>query len=141
VTKRSSTDRFLVPNKSRAASRFGRNWRQLERGSGCENASNHDPTAKVIQSIDFVRKDEILTGSFFARNASKGIVTPLRACGPAGGLVAKGMKKISYRGYRFPPEIIHQALSHYQIEHVRNLPHFGFMPLQRLHATFAGPMP
>jgi hypothetical protein len=33
------------------------------------------------------------------------------------------------------------ALSHYQIEHVRNLPHFGFMPLQRLHATFAGPMP
>jgi hypothetical protein len=34
-----------------------------------------------------------------------------------------------------------EALSHYQIEHVRNLPHFGFMPLQRLHATFAGPMP
>jgi hypothetical protein len=33
------------------------------------------------------------------------------------------------------------ALSHYQIEHLRNLPHFGFMPLQRLHATFAGPMP
>ena len=40
----------------------------------------------------------------------KGIVTPLRACGPAGGSVAKGMKKISYRGYRFPPEIIHQAI-------------------------------
>ena len=39
-----------------------------------------------------------------------GIVTPLRACGPAGGSVAKGMKKISYRGYRFPPEIIHQAI-------------------------------
>jgi hypothetical protein len=41
---------------------------------------------------------------------SKGIVTPLRACGPGGGSVAKGMKKISYRGYRFPPEIIQQAI-------------------------------
>jgi hypothetical protein len=36
----------------------------------CENASNHDPTAKVTQSIDFVRKDEILPGSFFARNVT-----------------------------------------------------------------------
>jgi hypothetical protein len=45
-----------------------------------------------------------------AANASWGIVTPLRACGPAGGSVAKGMKKISYRGYRFPPEIIRQAI-------------------------------
>ena len=39
-----------------------------------------------------------------------GLVTPLGACGPAGGSVAKGMKKISYRGYRFPPEIIQQAI-------------------------------
>ena len=39
-----------------------------------------------------------------------GLVTPLRACGPAGGSVAKGMKKISYRGYRFPAEIIQQAI-------------------------------
>jgi len=39
----------------------------------CENASNHDPTAKLIQRIDFVRKDESLAGSFFARN-----VTPSR---------------------------------------------------------------
>src|SRR5580692_3104902 len=39
-----------------------------------------------------------------------GVVTPLRTCGSAGGSVAKGMKKISYRGYRFPPEIIHQAI-------------------------------
>jgi hypothetical protein len=38
------------------------------------------------------------------------LVTPLRACGPASGSVAKGMKKISYRGYRFPPEIIQQAI-------------------------------
>ena len=34
-----------------------------------------------------------------------GVVTPLRTCGSAGGSVAKGMKKISYRGYRFPPEM------------------------------------
>ena len=40
----------------------------------------------------------------------KGFVTPFRACGSADGSVAKGMKKISYRGYRFPPEIIHQAI-------------------------------
>ena len=45
-----------------------------------------------------------------AARGSSGIVTPLRACGPAGGSVAKGMKKISYRGYRFPPEIIQQAI-------------------------------
>ena len=36
----------------------------------CENASNHDPTAKLTQHIDFVRKDEILAGSFFARNVT-----------------------------------------------------------------------
>jgi putative transposase len=39
-----------------------------------------------------------------------GIVTAVRACGRPGGSVAKGMKKISYNGYRFPPEIIHQAI-------------------------------
>ena len=39
-------------------------------------------------------------------SGEQGIVTPLRA----GGSVPKGMKKISYRGYRFPPEIIHQAI-------------------------------
>ena len=39
-----------------------------------------------------------------------GIVTAFRACGPSGGPVAKGMKKISYKGYRFPPEIIQQSI-------------------------------
>jgi putative transposase len=33
-----------------------------------------------------------------------------RACGPLGGSLAKAMKKISYDGYRFPPEIIQQAI-------------------------------
>jgi hypothetical protein len=32
------------------------------------------------------------------------------ACGPTGGSVARRMTKISYAGYRFPPEIIHQAI-------------------------------
>src|SRR6202050_4928078 len=39
-----------------------------------------------------------------------GIVTPFRACGSSGVSVAKVMTKISYSGYRFPPEIIQQAI-------------------------------
>jgi hypothetical protein len=39
-----------------------------------------------------------------------GIVAALRACGPYGVPLASGMKKISYAGYRFPPEIIQQAI-------------------------------
>jgi hypothetical protein len=44
------------------------------------------------------------------RTHSIGIVTAPRACGPPGGPVAKVMKKISYSGYRFPPEIVQQAI-------------------------------
>ena len=40
----------------------------------------------------------------------EGVVTPRGACGPAGGRITERMKKISYSGYRFPPEIIHQAI-------------------------------
>jgi putative transposase len=39
-----------------------------------------------------------------------GIVTQHRACGPTGRPIAKRMQKISYAGYRFPPEIIQQAI-------------------------------
>lgn len=39
-----------------------------------------------------------------------GAVTAFVACGPSGGLVAERMTKISYLGYRFPPEIIQQAI-------------------------------
>jgi hypothetical protein len=39
-----------------------------------------------------------------------GIVTAVRACGRPGGSIAKAMTKISYAGYRFPPEIIQQAI-------------------------------
>jgi hypothetical protein len=44
-----------------------------------------------------------------SRQAAEGLVTPIRGCGLAGGQVARRMKKISYKGYRFPPEIIQQA--------------------------------
>jgi hypothetical protein len=43
-------------------------------------------------------------------NPPKGIVTALLACGLFGVPIARGMKKISYAGYRFPPEIIQQAI-------------------------------
>ena len=43
-------------------------------------------------------------------NLAYGFVTPPRACGILGSRRAKRMKKISYRGYRFPTEIIHQAI-------------------------------
>ena len=39
-----------------------------------------------------------------------GIVAAILACGLACGSLAKGMTKISYKGYRFPPEIIQQAI-------------------------------
>jgi putative transposase len=39
-----------------------------------------------------------------------GLVTAGRACCPSGDSLAKGMTKISYKGYRFPPEIIQQAI-------------------------------
>ena len=33
-----------------------------------------------------------------------------RACGPTGGPIAKRMQKISYAGYRFPPDSIQQSI-------------------------------
>ena len=42
-----------------------------------------------------------------------GIVTPRRTCGLSDHPVASGMEKISYAGYRFPPEIIDQAIRLY----------------------------
>ena len=40
----------------------------------------------------------------------KGFVTPAVACWIYVRAVAEGMRKISYAGYRFPPEVIHQAI-------------------------------
>jgi len=50
--------------------------------------------------------------------ASGGIVTAFQACSRAGGPVAKAMQTISYSGYRFPPEIIHQAIWLYFRSHL-----------------------
>jgi hypothetical protein len=44
------------------------------------------------------------------RGGPDGIVTPFRACDRPAGSIAKAMPKISYDGYRFPPEIIQQAI-------------------------------
>jgi hypothetical protein len=51
-------------------------------------------------------------------------------CGFFGGSVAKAMQKISYSGYRFPPEIIHQAVWLYlmtprELRSRRYWTHFG----------------
>ena len=50
----------------------------------------------------------------FAENtqpsALLGIVTSPGSCGSFGRPVANRMKRISYSGYRFPPEIIQQAI-------------------------------
>ena len=45
-----------------------------------------------------------------ARKREDGVVTALEACGTLSSPVVKRMTKISYRGYRFPPEIIQQAI-------------------------------
>jgi hypothetical protein len=42
--------------------------------------------------------------------AWRGFVTPAAACWMYVRAVAEGMRKISYAGYRFPPEVIHQAV-------------------------------
>ena len=49
----------------------------------------------------------------------KDIVTLRRTCGPSGHPVASGMEKISYAGYRFPPEIIPREL-HRRDGHTRH---------------------
>ena len=80
------------------------------RSTGFPGASHSpSPAAGVLSDALLARVlDRIESASPIM--SAVGIVTPLRACGPAGGSVAKGMKKISYRGYRFPPEIIQQAI-------------------------------
>ena len=55
-------------------------------------------------------------------NASYGIATQPRACGTLGSPFAKRMTKIGDAGYRFPPEVIHQAIA---------LPPVHLQPAQR----------
>ena len=51
----------------------------------------------------------VLAARGVRRRRKKGIVTPHRACGSRWP-IARRMQKISYNGYRFPPEIIQQAI-------------------------------
>ena len=60
-------------------------------------------SSEVLQRVNHYRHGR-------RRKTSMGIVTAILACSPTGGQVARGMKKISYKGYRFPPEIIQQAI-------------------------------
>src|SRR5271169_4420315 len=53
---------------------------------------------------------ECQAGARAAANGAGGIVTPRWACCPTRGRITERMKKISYGGYRFPPEVIHQAI-------------------------------
>jgi hypothetical protein len=67
---------------------------------------------KCIQ-FDFCHTIQNAKTDFFVRNCRighLGIVTTIQACGFAGVSLAKRMNKISYKGYRFPPEIIQHAI-------------------------------
>ena len=61
-------------------------------------------------SCGYASLDIRLLGITKSSKKCAGVVTAIRACGLACGSVAKGMNKISYNGYRFPPEIIQQAI-------------------------------
>ena len=45
-----------------------------------------------------------------AHHPSRGLCHAAAACWKYPGAIAEGMRKISYVGYRFPPEVIHQAI-------------------------------
>ena len=49
-------------------------------------------------------------GALSVQINGRGFVTPAVACWMYVRAVAEGMRKISYAGYRFPPEVIHQAI-------------------------------
>ena len=57
--------------------------------------------SRTVFSVDWVRGPS---------RSGPGVVTPFRACRRPGGWVATAMRKISYDRYRFPPEIIQQAI-------------------------------
>jgi hypothetical protein len=83
-------------------------------------AANNNPTTEGLAGLGqrpSYFKPLLVPKTLTTDTNTQGLVTRIRACGPAGGSVAKGMKKISYRGYRFPPEIIQQAIWLYSGSH------------------------
>ena len=74
-----------------------------------------DCSARSIARPDTPKTSLIMLASLMlavSRSFSSrlGVVTPSWACGPTRGRITEWMMKISYSGYRFPPEIIHQAI-------------------------------
>jgi len=63
-------------------------------------------------AVVFAKSCELGVEGIVSKRAGSryGIVTPRRACGPTVGPIVRRMQKISYSGYRFPPEIIQQAI-------------------------------
>jgi len=61
-----------------------------------------------VPILDGIGSTEML--HVFIANRLHGVVTPSCGCGPTRSRITERMKKISYSGYRFPPEIIHQAI-------------------------------
>jgi hypothetical protein len=57
-----------------------------------------------------VRAHAFLLSSERRASSAAGFVTSPWACGGVGSRIATGMTKISYAGYRFPPEVIDQAI-------------------------------
>jgi hypothetical protein len=68
------------------------------------------PGVRIVGGNAVLTNSRQAVGPLFLGIVTFGIVTAIRACGLAGSSVANGMKKISYIGYRFPPEIIQQAI-------------------------------
>jgi hypothetical protein len=86
--------------------KFGRTFRSSRRGTRWH--IRH--TRSIVTLLLTNGHADSNRGGRTSFGAHDGIVTAIRACGLAGSSVAKGMKKISYKGYRFLPEIIQQAI-------------------------------
>lgn len=63
-----------------------------------------------IDGVSSARARSIAAFELVRTSHHDGIVISRRACLLSGASVAKEMRKISYSGYHFPPEIIHQAI-------------------------------
>ena len=68
------------------------------------------PRAGRLSRLNFPKTSCVMRTKRSTAAVRRALSRRIRACGLAGGSVAKGMKKISYSGYRFPPEIIQQAI-------------------------------
>jgi hypothetical protein len=68
----------------------------------------YGPSMRPAITVQTALAPETLT-SRHSFHSWRGVVTPAAACWMYVGALAGGMRKISYAGYRFPPEVIHQS--------------------------------